>query len=137
MVLRDATLRDIPYLAHKWYLEKPKTAFAKCEIEWNEQDCAVFLTSILGKPNYLLAVADRNGITAAIGAVSYKEVIPPHPLLVNEWMWWGDNKRDTVHVLQHAMSWAKQLGAYAIRYVLNVPGQHPTKFVETYRWEVL
>jgi hypothetical protein len=135
---RLATTKDIPELARRWHLEKPKTAFAQLDVEWTVAGCMSFLAAILDRPDYRVFVAScNNKIVAAIGCQVYYADIPPHPLVVNEWMWWGSDKRAVVKVLHHATKWGKEIGAKAIRYVLNVPGQSGTKFTETYRWEVL
>ena len=133
--LRVATIKDVPVLARRWYAEKPKTCFAKVHVEWTEEGCAAFLTEIIDNPNHLLACNDT--LTAAIGATLYHELLPPHPLVAYEWMWWGDQKRAVVELLHMAMSWAKFHKAVGFRYILNVPSKSATKFTETNRWEVL
>jgi len=136
-MLRLATHKDIPYLAQRWYDEKAKTCFNQLDVEWSVTGCAIFLNEVLGNSNHVVMVYDDQGIQAACGALLQRNLLPPHPWVIGEWMWWGDNKRATVQVLHAAHDWGKQRGAVLAQYTLNQPSQSPTKFSETYRWEVL
>jgi hypothetical protein len=82
-------------------------------------------------------VYEDRGIQAACGAMLYRDLLPPHPWVIGEWMWWGGKKRAVVKVLHAVNAWGKDHGATLARYTLNHPGQSPTKFTETYQWEVL
>ena len=137
-MLRAATYKDIPYLAQRWYEEKSKTCFSQLKIDWTIEGCATFLTEVLGLPQYIIIVDDQDGkIVAACGSLLQQDLLPPHPLVIGEWMWWGSDKRANVEVLKMSHAWGKLHGAVLARYTLNQPGQSPTKFSETYRWEVL
>jgi len=136
-MIRLATYKDIPYLAQRWYEEKAKTCFNQLDVEWSVTGCAIFLNEILGNSNHTVMVYDNQGIQAACGAILYRDLLPPHPWVIGEWMWWGSDKRAAVKVLHAVNAWGKQHGATLARYTLNQPGQSPTKFSETYRWEVL
>lgn len=136
-MLRRATYKDIPYLAQRWYEEKVNTCFNQLAVEWTVAGCATFLSEALDNPQHIVIVHVHDTITAACGAILQKNLLPPHPLVIGEWMWWGNNNRDCVKVLQAVKSWGKQHGAVLAQYTLNQPGQSPTKFSETYRWEVL
>jgi len=136
-MLRQATYKDIPYLAQRWYAEKGKTCFSQLPIEWTVDGCAGFLAETLDQSQYIIIIHENNGITAACGGILQYDLLPPHPLVIGEWMWWGDHAKDNVKVLHAVNAWGKQHGAVLARYTLNQPGQSPTKFSETYRWEVL
>lgn len=137
-MIRPMTYKDLPIVAQRWYEEKSKTCFSQLQIEWTVAGCAAFLTEILGLPQYTIIIAEYDGhIVAACGSVLQRDLLPPHPLVVGEWMWWGSDKRAVVQVLHATHAWGKQHGAILARYTLNQPGQSPTKFSETYRWEVL
>lgn len=137
-MLRLATYKDIPVLAQRWYEEKHKTCFNQLQVEWTVAGCALFLTEVLGNSNHCIYVSEQDGhIVAACGAILQRDLLPPHPYVIGEWMWWGSDKRETVKVLHACHAWGKQHGAVLARYTLNQPGQSPTKFTETYRWEVL
>lgn len=132
------TIHDIPELAQRWYAEKAKTCFAQLAVQWTVEGCAIFLMTALRHPSYVVYVDEQDGkIVAACGSILQQDLLPPHPLVVGEWMWWGSNKRATVRVLRAAIAWGKQHGAVLTRYTLNRPGQSPIKFSETYQWEVL
>ena len=137
-MLRQATYKDIPVLAQRWYEEKAKTCFNQLDVEWAVEGCATFLMNVLGTSNHCIYVSEQDGhIVAACGAILQRDLLPPHPYVIGEWMWWGLDKRETVKVLHACHAWGKQHGAILARYVLNRPGQSPTKFTETYQWEVL
>lgn len=136
-MIREAAHRDIPYLAQCWYQEKAKTCFNLLGIEWSVAGCASFLVEALADPWHVILVNDEGAINAACGAILQKNLLPPHPLVIGEWMWWGSDKRAVVQVLHAVNQWGKQRGATLAQYTLNQPGQSPTKFSETYRWEVL
>lgn len=137
-MIRVATILDIPVLAQRWYEEKIKTCFSRLQIEWTVEGCAVFLTEVMGHPQHIIFVAEQSGqIIAACGSLLQQDLLPPHPIVVGEWMWWGSQKRAVVEVLKMSHAWGKLHGAVLARYTLNQPGQSPTKFSETYRWEVL
>lgn len=137
-MIRSATVKDIPYLAQRWYDEKAKTCFNQLQVDWTVGGCAGFLMEILYLPTHCLFVAEQDKqITAACGAVLQHNLLPPHPLVIGEWMWWGQDKRAVVAVLHAAHAWGKQHGATLARYTLNQPSHSGTKFTETYRWEVL
>ena len=137
-MLRQATVHDVPMLARHWYAEKTKTCFNQLHIAWTIEGCAGFLMEALSQPQYHVCVSDVDGhITAACGVVLQQDLLPPHPLVAGEWMWWGSDKRAVVQVLHAANQWGKDHGAVLARYTLNRPSSSPTKFTETYRWEVL
>lgn len=136
-MIRPATARDIPELAQRWYNEKAKTCFSQLLVDWTVEGCATFLMDVLYKSDHCLLVADRGKITASIGGLVSYNLLPPHPLVLGEWMWWGDDKKDVVRCMQGLKDWGRQQGAKIMHYVLNKPGESPTKFLETYRWEVL
>ena len=136
-MLRLATHKDIPYLAQRWYDEKAKTCFNQLDVEWSVAGCATFLSEVLGNSNHVIMVYDDGGIQAACGGILQRNLLPPHPWVISEWMWWGDNKRTTVKVLHAVNDWGKQHGAILAHYVLNRPSQSASKFTETYQWEVL
>lgn len=137
-MLRLATFKDIPLLAQYWYEEKAKTCFNQLNVEWTVAGCAAFLMDVLQSPQHVLYVHETQGvIDAACGAILQQNLLPPHPVVINEWMWWGSHKRATVKVLHACHAWGKQRGAVLAHYVLNQPGGSPTKFTETYRWEAL
>lgn len=137
-MLRLMTYKDIPVIAQYWYNEKQQTCFAQFDVEWSVGQCAGFLTEQLGQSNQLLLVAEIDGvIVGACGATLGYEWMIPHPLVVNEWMWWGIDKRVSVQLFRAMRQWGQKNHAQFIRYVLNVPGQSPTKCVEAVRWEAL
>lgn len=137
-MIRQMTIRDIPTVARGWVDEKAKTSFAQLAINWTVEGCATFLLTHIDNPTQLLLVIEEHGvIVGAAGASCYHEWLPPHPLIINEWMWWAHDRRSVVRLLNAMKAWGIQSHAHAIRYVLNVPGTSPTKFTETYRWEVL
>lgn len=135
---RLATYTDIPLLAQRWYEEKAKTCFAQLDIEWTVEGCAGYLMEALQDARQVIIVSEHHGqIVAACGGILQQDLLPPHPLVIGEWMWWGSNKRAVVQVLHAVNQWGKEHGALLARYTLNQPSQSPTKFSETYRWEVL
>lgn len=137
-MVRSATYKDIPYLAQCWYAEKAKTCFAQLAVDWTVEGCAIYLIAALAHPKQCVLVEEQQGqIVAACGAIVQHDLLPPQPLVVGEWMWWGSDKRAVVRVLHATHQWGKQQGAVLARYTLNQPGQSSTKFTETYRWEVL
>lgn len=137
-MVRLATYTDIPSLAQRWYEEKAKTCFAQLDIEWTVEGCAGYLMEALQDYRQVIFVTGNQGqIIAACGVILQQDLLPPHPLVVGEWMWWGSTKRTSVQVLQAMKQWGKEHGALLARYTLNQPSQSPTKFSETYRWEVL
>jgi hypothetical protein len=137
-MIRVATYKDIPMLARLWWIEKAKTCFAQLAINWTEVGCAGYLMEALHDPRQIIMVSELNGqIVAACGGILQQDLLPPHPLVIGEWMWWGSDKRAVVRVLHAVNQWGKDRGAVLARYTLNQPGQSPTKFSETYRWEVL
>lgn len=137
-MLRQAVVHDIPLLAQRWYAEKGKTCFNQLQIDWTLEGCAGFLMEALHHSLHCIYVNESHGqITAACGVILQQDLLPPHPLVVGEWMWWGSNKRAVVRVLHAANQWGKDRGAVLARYTLNRPSSSPTKFSETYRWEVL
>ena len=137
-MVRQVEMRDIPTLAKLWYAEKPKTCFNKLDIEWSELRCAEFLAEQRVNQNSAIFVSELNGqIVAAIGLNIDTHFLPPYLRVMNEWMWLGSNKREVVKVFQAAKVYGRQQGAVLFSYVLNIPGQSRTKFIETCRWEVL
>lgn len=137
-MLRVMTYKDIPAVAAQWNQERAKTCFAQFHVDWSEEQCAGFLMEQINRPNQLLLAIEQDGqIVAACGAMLAKEWLIPHPLVVNEWMWWGSSKRVVVELLMAMKTWGRDNHAQFIRYVLNQPGQSQTKCLETVRWEAL
>lgn len=137
-MMRQASYKDIPALAQYWYDEKVKTCFNQLDVDWSVEGCAGFLMEVIHHPQHVIYLEEMNGqIIAACGALLHKNLLPPHPLVIGEWMWWGSDKRAVVRVLHAVHDWGKQHGATLARYTLNRPSQSATKFTETYQWEVL
>ena len=137
-MIRHATYKDIPVLAQCWYDEKAKTCFNQLDVDWSVEGCAGFLVEVINHPQHIVMVEEHNDqIAAACGAILQPNLLPPHPLVIGEWMWWGSDKRATVRVLHAVNQWGKNHGAVLAQYTLNQPGQSPIKFSETFRWEVL
>src|SRR5262249_39683995 len=137
---RLATIKDVPALAQLFYDEKAQPCFDGVNVEWTVEGCAAFLGRILNDTSYviLIEVDDHGKIVAVCGGNLYHELLPPHPLVIGEWMWMGSDKRATVRVLHDVAAWGKERGAEFIRYTLNSqrkPGQH--KFCETNQWKAL
>ena len=135
---RLATPKDIPTLASRWYLEKAKTCFGGAQVEWSVDLCALSLHEAIVQSTHHLVVAERAGkIVAACAACLIRPIIPPHPLTITEYMWWGDDRKATVRVWQDCMDWGKSQGATFAHYVLNQRQSNPRKFTETYQWRAL
>lgn len=137
-MIRQATIRDIPVLAKHWYTEKAKTCFSDWKLDWTVEGCAAHLAGAMADDNQYIVVDEQGGkILASCGAILYPDYLPPHPLLVSEWMWWGDDRKACARVLYHTSEWGKGKGAVAMRYILNSQRRiGKGKFSETYQWRV-
>lgn len=136
---RAATARDIPQLAKIFYELKSKTAFASLPFEWSVEACAAHLMRVLYDTSVYIAVEETDGeITACCGVTLYRDFLPPHPLEVGEWLWWGKTKKAAARILSHAGQWGKARGAVIMRYALNSEstGGHG-KYSERNHWRLL
>lgn len=138
MILRRATQTDIPYLATRWYQEKPKTCFGGAKVEWSIPLCAASLNEAIVRPDHYLLIGVHNAQTvAACAACLIRTIIPPHPLVVTEYMWWGDDRKSAAKVWQGCIDWGKLNGATYANYVLNAKQSNPKKFTELHQWRAL
>jgi len=129
------TRQDLPQLARILYRECERVRVGGLQVTWSPEAAGVFLGTIWENPAYHVEV-ERTGdtITAVCGVNLFSTLLPPHPLTMSEWLWWGDNKKATVRVWNRCKLWAKAQGAQYAICVLAKPQVHPRKFIETYQW---
>jgi hypothetical protein len=119
------------------YAEKAKTCFAGYQCEWSMPLCAVHIADALQREDQYVAVCRKPSITAACGAAIVYTTVPPYGKIVIEWMWWGDNKKDTVSVWHECEQWGKAQGAKLSECGLNRRQVNKTKWIENHKWRVL
>lgn len=137
-----ATIKDIPQLARQYYLEKAKTCFGGYKCEWSVELCAAHISEALANKDMYVTIEKRGKIIiGACGAALVRTIVPPHPLVVTEWMWYGSDRKASVRVWHQCLAWGKVNGAVLAHYVINRGCQcssaNPRKWVEQYQWRVL
>lgn len=132
-----ATRSDIPILARRWYAEKAKTCFGGVNVEWSIELCAIALTEALCDPLCYVSIQRTSQGVSACASRLGKTIIPPHPLVITEYMWWGDSKKATAKAWLECQAWGKSQGAQYAQYVLNQAQSNPLTWTETYKWRTL
>lgn len=132
-----ATRRDIPQLAHMWLAAKERSPFAQAKLG-NYEDACCFLDTHINNPAYYIAVERTwRKVTHVCAVQLYPMFPPPHPLVVQEWLWAGETKRGRVRVYQEAVEWGKVLGAKYVLYSKDKRNEDPRKWSEVLHWRVL
>ncbi len=129
------TRKDIPQLARILYRECERVRAGGLQVSWSLEEAGAFLGAIWEDPTYHIEVVRTgNTIQAVCGGKLFRPFLPPHPLTVVEWLWWGATKKDTVAVWAACKRWGKSQGAEYAQYALAQPQRVPHKFIETYQW---
>lgn len=130
-----ATLKDLPFLTSLLYQECERTRKGGIEVAWSVEEAGLFIAKALSDLSFHIEVERTgNSIQAVCGVKLFNPLLPPHPLSVVEWLWWGKDKKATVRVWNTCKIWAKAQGAQYAMCVLARPQTRPGKFIETYQW---
>jgi hypothetical protein len=129
------TVKDIPFLSRLLYRECERVRHGGLQVAWEYEDAGVFLGNVLNNPLYHLEVIREGGvITTACGVALVKTLLPPHPLVMIEWLWQGGSKKHLAQVWQKCKAWGKSQGAEYAQYALGHTQNNPKKFTETFHW---
>jgi len=117
MIIRPATLADVPHLVEMGRLFRAKTSYVDIVAD-NPAQMARTATSLIEQPTGTVLVAEgRDGaLVAMIGLTAFVHHISGAPT-VGEAFYWSEGRSAGVLLLRWAIEWAQQQGATTLQLV--------------------
>lgn len=109
MLVRSATLDDIPFIASKLLRIRQRSWFAGQIGAWNHDLLERWLYQHVTHPEYCMYMGVEDGtVVAGCGGVLFRTTLPPHVLVVEEWVWWGESRASLVSTFRAMEKWGER-----------------------------